>query len=127
MSENQDILRIYEHFVCNEEDLPNSAYPIRYHNIAKSQKTDAKLEQKLVSHKYYTLDTFHEGDQNHHLIYRNINLCLPTELQKKTIDCYHEMLYHPGKTLTEHTIRQNFNWKGLRTTVYNVCKKCPTC
>ena len=46
---------------------------IRYRDISKAQKTDAKLQQKLVSHKYYTLDNFREGDQNHRLICQNSN------------------------------------------------------
>ena len=37
------------------------------------------------------------------------------------------MLFHPGETQIEHTIRQHFYWKALRTTVHEVCKKCPTC
>ena len=37
------------------------------------------------------------------------------------------MLCHLGETQTEHTLIQNFDWKGLRTTVHDVCKKCPTC
>ena len=37
------------------------------------------------------------------------------------------MLCHPGETQTEHTIRQHFDWKSLRTTVHNVFKKCLTC
>ena len=37
------------------------------------------------------------------------------------------MLFHPGETRTEHTLRQHFDWRGLRTTVHDVCKKCPTC
>ena len=37
------------------------------------------------------------------------------------------MLYHPGETQTDHTLRQYFDWKGLCTTVHDVCKKCPTC
>ena len=48
-------------------------------------------------------------------------------LQKKTVDWHHEMLCYPGETRTKHTFRQHFDWKGLRTTVDNVCKKCPTC
>ena len=40
-------------------DLDVSPYP---HN-SKAQKTDAKLQQKLVSHKAYTLDTFRGGDK----------------------------------------------------------------
>ena len=27
----------------DDDDLPDSAYPIRYHGISKAQKTDAKL------------------------------------------------------------------------------------
>ena len=44
--------------------MPDSAYPIRYHNIAKAQETDAKLQQKIVSHKDYTLNTFRGGDKD---------------------------------------------------------------
>ena len=68
MSYNQDILNIYELYGYNYADLPDSAYPIRYHNIAKSQKNNARLKN-LVSHKYYTLNTFRGGNQNHRLIF----------------------------------------------------------
>ena len=68
-SPNQDILKISEFYGYDDKDLPDSAYPIRYHNITKTQDTDAKLQQKLVSHKDYTLDTFHGGDKDHRLIF----------------------------------------------------------
>ena len=100
MNDNQDILNISEIYSYDDNDLPDSAYPICYSDIAKSQKTVAKLEQKLVSHKDYTLNTFRGDDQNHHLIFRNRKICLPTELQKKTVDCYHNMLCHSGETCT---------------------------
>ena len=73
-SPNQDILNISELYGYDDEDMPDSAYPIRYHDIAKAQENDAKLQQKLVSHKYYTLDTFCGGDQNHRLICRKKNM-----------------------------------------------------
>ena len=50
-SNNQEILNIYELYGYDDKDLPDSAYPICYHNIAKAQETDDKLYQKLVSHK----------------------------------------------------------------------------
>ena len=109
MSNNQDILNISELYGYNDKDLPDSAYPIRYHDISKEQKTDANLNQKLVSHKNYTLDTFRGGNQNHHLICRNSKICLPAALQSKTVDWYHKMLCHPGETRTEHTLRQHFD------------------
>ena len=127
MSDNQEILNISELYGYDDEDLSDIADPIHYHDIAKAQKTDAKLKQELVSHKDYTLDTFSVGNQNHHLICRNNKICLPAALQNKTVDCYHKMLCHPGETRTEHTLRQNFDWKGLCTTVHDVCKKFPTC
>ena len=46
---------------------------------------------------------------------------------KETVEWYHEMLCHPGETRIEHTLRQHFEWKGLCTTVHDVCKKLPTC
>ena len=63
MSDNQEILNISELYGYDDKDLPDSAYPICYHDISKAKKTDAKLQQKLVSHKDYTLDTFRGGDQ----------------------------------------------------------------
>ena len=123
MSDNQEILNISDLYGYDEEDLTDSAYPIRYHNISKAHETDDKLNQKLVSHKYYTLNTFCGGDQNHRLICRNSRICLPTAPQNKTVDWYHEMLYHLGETQTEHTLRQHFYWKGLHTTVPDVCNK----
>ena len=86
MSDNQEILNISELYGYNDEDLPDSAYPICYQPMSKAQKTDAKLQQKLVSHKDYTLDTFSGGDQNHRLIFRNRKISLPAALQKKTVD-----------------------------------------
>ena len=126
-SPNQYIFNISELYGYDDKDLPDSAYPIRYRNIAKAQETDAKLQQKLVSHKDYTLNTFRGGVKDHRLICRNNKICLPKALQKKTVDCYHEMICHPGETRTEHTLRQHFDWRALRTIVHDVCKKCPTC
>ena len=126
-SPNQEILNISELYGYDDEDLPDSAYPICYHDIAKAQETDAKLKQKLVSHKDYTLDTFRGGDKDHRLICRNKKICLPTALHNKTVEWYHDMLCHPGDTQKEHTLRQHLDWIVLHATVHDVCKKCPTC
>ena len=94
-SDNQEILNISELCGYNEADWPDSAYPICYHDNAKAQKTDAKLNQNLVSHKDYTLDTFCGGNQNHRLIFQNRKICLPASLQKKNVYWYHEMIFYP--------------------------------
>ena len=36
MSDNQEILNISELYGYDDEDLPNSAYPIYYHDISKA-------------------------------------------------------------------------------------------
>ena len=123
MSDNKEILNISELYGYDDPDPLDIAYPICYHNIAKAQKTDAKLKQKLFSHKDYTLYTFYGVNQNHCLIFQNSKIFLPTALQKKTVDWYDEMLCHPGETRTEHTINQHFNWKFLLTKFHNLCKK----
>ena len=45
MSDKQDILNISEFCGYDETDLSDSAYPLRYHDIAKAHKTDAKLKK----------------------------------------------------------------------------------
>ena len=100
MSDNQEILNIFEIYGYDDKDLPGSAYPIRYHDITKAQKIDSKLQQKLVSHKEYTLDTFRGGDQHYRLIFRNNRICLTTVLQKKTVDWYHKKICHPRENQT---------------------------
>ena len=112
MSDNKEILKISELYGYNDTDLPDIAYP-RYHDISKAQKTDAKLNQKLVSHKDCTLDTFSGGDQNHSLISQNSKVCLPVALQKKTVDWYHEIFFHPGETRTEHTLHKFLTGKDF--------------
>ena len=69
-SDNQEILNISELYGYDDKDLPDSAYPIRYHGISKAQETDAKLKIYIVSHKDYTLDTFCGGNKDHRLICR---------------------------------------------------------
>ena len=96
MSDNQVILNISELYGYDDNDISYSAYPMRYRDIVKAQKSDAKLQQNIVLHKDYNLDTFCGGDQNHHLIFWNRKICLPKVLQKKTVYWYHNMICHPG-------------------------------
>ena len=108
ISDNKVILDIHEMYGYNDADLTDIAYPNHYHDIVKAQKTDSKLNQKIVTRKEYILDTFLGGNQNHRLIWRNIKICLPVALQKKTVDWYHQMICHTGETRTKHTLCQYF-------------------
>ena len=48
MSDNQDILKISKLYAYDDADMPDSDYPICYHNIYKAHKIEAQLNQKLV-------------------------------------------------------------------------------
>ena len=54
-SPNQDILNISELYGYDDKDLPDSVYPIRYHDITKAQETDAKLYTDHRNLTYKTL------------------------------------------------------------------------
>ena len=128
MDENSEILNIAECFGYDDEDLPESAFPVRYYDIAKMQSKDKKLQQKLSStDESYAESTFRGGDKSHDLICHNNKIVIPKDLQQRLVDWYHEMLLHPGETRTEQTLRQHFAWKGLRKTVHDTCVRCPTC
>ena len=45
MNDNQDILNMSQIYGYDDDDLPDSAYPIRYHDIAKAWKNDVKLQE----------------------------------------------------------------------------------
>ena len=127
IDDDQEIFNISECFGYNNDDLPPTSFPIRYKDIAKEQHADAALQNKLRTHKDYRLATFHGSNKDHTLICHNGKVSLPPSLQQKTVDWYHEILCHPGTTRTEATIRQHFDWKGLRSMVISTCRKCEAC
>ena len=127
IEKEHEIHNIAECFGYDDDDLPSDAFPIRYRDIAKAQSKDKRLQTKLLTLDSYSEYTFRGGDKSHQLICRHGKIAVPTKLQSRLVNWYHEMLCHPGETRTEQTIRQHFDWKGLRTTVHTICSKCPTC
>ena len=52
---------------------------------------------------------------------------VPPALQRKAAEWYHEILMHPGETRMELTMAQHYCWKGMRSTIQQVCKRCNIC
>ncbi len=127
IDDKREIFNLSESFGFDDNDLPATAYPLRYCDISKAQITPPPLLKKLASHRNYSKTTFRGGDKPHQLICHNGKISLPPSLQQRTVDWSHNTLCHPGETRTEQTIRQHFDWKGLREMVHNTCKKCSTC
>jgi hypothetical protein len=108
IDDTREIFNIAEAFGFDDEDLPDTAYPLRYCDIAIAQKAHPALTKKLNSHKDYSEITFRGGDKAHKLICHNGRISLPPSLQQRTVDWYHTILCHPGETRTEQTLRQHF-------------------
>ena len=104
-------------------------YPLRFKTILKHQQEDEELLKAVQENatNNYHLKTFRGGEKKYSLICHSGKILIPKTLQKRIVEWYHTTLLHPGETRTELTIRQHFTWKGLRNTVQEVCKNCPTC
>jgi hypothetical protein len=122
-----EVFNVTEAFGYDDDDLPADSFPVKYRTIAKAQKKDEVLLQKLLSHDDYREIPFRGGDKTHDLICKNGKIFVPQTLQRRLVHWYHKMLCHPGETRTELTIRQHFDWKGLRKTVHDICHKCESC
>jgi hypothetical protein len=127
IDDEQEIFNISECFGYDDDDLPPSSFPLRHKDIAKAQLDNSALLLKLRTNKDFSEATFRGGDKEHKLICHNGKIASPPSSQQKTTDWCHEILCHPGTTKTEATIRQHFDWKGLRTMVIDTCKKCQLC
>ena len=118
---------LYNAEITKQDEFEN--YPLKYKTILKHQKEDKELlanAEKNATNNYH-LKTFHGGGKSYSLLCYSGKILIPKTLQKRIVEWYHTTLLHPGETRTELTIRQHFTWKGLRNTVQEVCKQCPTC
>ena len=109
------------------EDGDNDNYPCAYEDIVCVQQKDKYLLTKLQQDPQYKIETRKFSDQSYDLITKHGKICVPTKLQRKTAQWYHEHLCHPGETRMELTLRQHYDWKGLITTVKQVGRACTTC
>ena len=54
-------------------------------------------------------------------------IIIPPKLRKPAVEWYHNFLCHPGQTRLELTLRQHYDWRGLRTDVVRTCNACVRC
>ena len=132
MDNQQEIFNITEAIGYDDDDLPPGAFPIQYSLIGKEQQKDSNLQAKLTFHKKrknnpYTYNIFRGGEKDHKLLCKNSKIVIPQVLQERIVHWYHNTLCHPGHTRTEESIRQNFEWKGMRPMIRRICKTCPAC
>jgi hypothetical protein len=116
-----------ECFAEDESALPKT-YPLSYQQLKIEQSNDDYLQKKVTeTNTSYKTKQFKHADSTFDLITKDDKIAVPKSLQRKAVEWYHSLLMHPGETRTELTIAQHFYWKGMRTTVKNVCGRCMSC
>jgi transposase InsO family protein len=119
--------RMSELFAATENDVP-SAYPLSLPHLAKEQGKEKALRAKAIAQpNVYTKKTIHHGDKSYEIVMKNEKIVVPKTLQKRAVEWYHGILMHPGEQRTEFTMAQHYTWKGMRSTIQSVCKRCVSC
>ena len=95
------------------DDLPEDALPVTYKTIFKHQQQDKKLLKEATVGNDYVIKSFHGAGKIKKLTTKQNKIVIPSTLQKRLVEWYHNQLCHPGKNRTEKTIGQHFTWKGM--------------
>ena len=93
--------------------------------IHHRQQEDRELQKKRKSKpEEFRLQEYKHSDKSYSLITYQDRIILPKELQRKAAEWYHTHLLHQGETRMEFTIGQHYYWKGMQSTIAQVCKAC---
>ena len=119
-----------EAFAADDDDLeiPTDTYPLAHDLLEQEQRRDEYLQNDLDKRpENYRQEEFKRAGHTYTLLTKDGKIVVPKSLQRKTVEWYHWMLMHPGETRSELTIGQHYCWKGMRTTIQQVCKGCVRC
>ena len=107
-----DLYTIAEYY--GNEQLSEDMYHVQSKLLQIEQQKDKQLIEKAKASKAgYKVKDFLGGGKKCQLICLKDKIVVPTSLQGRIVEWYHERLCHPGLTRTEATIRQHFTWKTL--------------
>jgi transposase InsO family protein len=109
-------------------DFPTD-FPLSYKQLAHEQSKDNKLQELFTKpgQTLYKKTTFRHSDQRYELITKKDKIVIPKNMQLKAVQWYHLHLLHPGETRLELTMRQHFDFIGLKPMVVRACKACQIC
>lgn len=111
-----------------QEELSIDDFPLSYRVLGTHQRHDEAMLKKLQkTNSRYSLRSFHGGGTERELICYKDKIVVPTTLQQRLVDWYHNYLCHPGVNRTEETIGQHFWWPKMRNHITNSVKTCLTC
>jgi Integrase zinc binding domain len=100
----------------------DDTFPLATDVIAAAQQKDDSLQRLVKSGQLSTIIV-----NRIVLVVHNNKIVVPTSLQKRLIQWYHNNLLHPGIRRTIKTIQQNFWWQNMTKHIEDFILKCPTC
>ena len=88
-----------ELFGLDDNELPANAFPLQYKAIAREQNKDKNLLKLLNSNTQgYHIKAFCGGGKKRELICLNNKIVIPSSLQKRVVEWYHNILCHSHGT-----------------------------
>ena len=127
-----DAFAIQEELLSTEA-IPDDSYPLHYRLLVQEQSKDRHCKsiqtalQKGTANAEYALEARRHSSHTHELLTKNGKILVPSSLQRKATEWYHYHLCHAGETRLELTLRQHYDWKGLKTDVEKTCRACENC
>ena len=110
------------------EPLPDDVYPLSYAVIGQEQRADKQILKILKKdNSPYAIKAFTGGGKTRDLICYKDKIVIPTTLQDRVVDWYHNVLGHPGINRTEETIGQHLWWPKMRQQITRSVTTCATC
>ena len=106
----------------------DTSCPINYQLIGKEQSKDKKITKlALTKPDSYSLKEFKSAGKKFDLICHKDKIVIPSTLQQRIVDWYHNYLGHPGINRTEETISQHLWWPKMRGHITNSVATCNSC
>jgi hypothetical protein len=91
-----------ELYTLDDEDLPETAFPLSDAFLGKAQSTDvAILKEAAKTKSLYSIQPFTGAEKTRELICHNGKIVVPKKLQSRIIQWYREYLGHPGINRTK--------------------------
>ena len=117
-----------EYYALDDEDLPETAFPLSYELLGKEQSKDKRILAEVKKTKsLYQIKPFTGGGKTRDLICYKEKIVVPKSLQSRIIQWYHDYLGHPGINRTEETIGQHLWWPKMRNQITNSVTSCDSC
>ena len=124
----EEMSNMYCYAANKKDNKEDTSCPINYQLIGHEQSKDKKIRKlALTKPDSYALKEFKSAGKRFDLICHDDKIVIPSTLQQRIVDWYHNYLGHPGINRTEETISQHLWWPKMRDHITNSVATCKSC